>query len=267
MALAGLLEANFASVSADEVAEVGLKFGVPDSEFSTIRVDLFSRFILAMLKNPEFKPAELRELSALHRTLGLTAEQLGDAFFAAVEETYRRNVMWTSTKDLEDEESLERMTVNKCIFLASRVIGEHDTAEGLQYTLARCRQLLQMNKADFEARCLNTASPLYKRALEMVLSKLDSVSSNDLVKARASLGIAVENVKDLHCEMYRDEVVALLEASDPMTLDAVATSRLDKLQSVLGLSDAAALTLKMDEVLPIYEYVPSTHQAVHPHYA
>ena len=220
-----------------------------------MRVDLFAKFVLAMLKNPEFKPAELRELSALHKTLYLTAEQLGDAFFSAIEETYRRNVMWTTTKDLEDEESLERMTVNKCIFLASRVIGEHDTVEGLQYTLARCRQLLQMNKADFELRCLNTAAPLYKRALDMVLAKLESVSVDDLAKARTSLGITLDDVKDMHSEMYRDEVVNLLEASDPMKLNSSARARLDKLQTVLGLSDDEANSFKMDEVVPIYEYV------------
>lgn len=52
---------------------------MPGDEFEAMRVDLFAKFVLAMLKNPEFKPAELRELSALHKTLYLTAEQLGDA--------------------------------------------------------------------------------------------------------------------------------------------------------------------------------------------
>jgi hypothetical protein len=252
--LAALLDGDFASVTPEQVAAVGDKYGVSGDEFEAMRVDLFAKFVLAMLKNPEFKPAELRELSALHKTLFLTAEQLGDAFFGAIEETYRRNVMWTTTKDLEDEESLERMTVNKCIFLASRVIGEHDTVEGLQYTLARCRQLLQMNKKDFELRCLNTAAPLYKRALDTVIAKLESVSVDDLAKARTSLGITIDDVNDMHSEMYRDEVVNLLEASDPMKLNSSARTRLDKLQSVLGLSDDEAISFKMDEVVPIYEY-------------
>ena len=58
--LAALLDGDFSSVTTEQIAAVGDKYGVPGDEFEAMRVDLFAKFVLAMLKNPEFKPAELR---------------------------------------------------------------------------------------------------------------------------------------------------------------------------------------------------------------
>lgn len=52
--------------------------------------------------------------------LGLNVAQLGDGLYQAAQQTFVKQVQWTSTADLEDPESLERMIVDKCCFLIAR---------------------------------------------------------------------------------------------------------------------------------------------------
>jgi len=52
--------------------------------------------------------------------LDLNVAQLGDGLYQAAQQTFVKQVQWTSTADLEDPESLERMIVDKCCFLIAR---------------------------------------------------------------------------------------------------------------------------------------------------
>ena len=78
-----------------------------------------------MLKNYEFKTNELRELKQLREVLNLNMVALGEALYETVEHVYRTSVMWTRTSELDDPESIERMTVDKCIYLSSRLLQVH----------------------------------------------------------------------------------------------------------------------------------------------
>jgi hypothetical protein len=54
-----------------------------------------------MLKSPEFRTSELRDITSLKRTLSLSAEQLADGLFGAFEACFKQHMMWTSTDKLE----------------------------------------------------------------------------------------------------------------------------------------------------------------------
>lgn len=253
--LATLLDTqDFTTVSPTAVSALQAKHDVPPEAFTDMKVDVFAEYFLALLKSPEFKSAEVKELTALKETLGLSVAEMGDALCAATEQTFIKQVQWTSSKDLEDDESLERMTVDKCCFLVARLCADLDTPEGAAYTTGRCQTALQVDPTQWASRTLALATPLYQKALDTAMTKLDKVTPENVQKAQKALGLALPQVHTMHEELYRGEIVNSLVATDPMVLTADAKARLGKLQVVLGLSEAAAQDLLMTEVMPVYEY-------------
>ena len=60
------------------------------------------------------------------------------------------------------------------------------------------------------------------------------VTPANVAKARASLGLSTADTLEMHSELYRNEVVDILMATDPepMKIDAAAQARLAKLADV-----------------------------------
>jgi len=141
---------------------------MPDEVFADMKVDVFTEYFLALLKNPEFKSAEVKELKTLMEVLDLDLAQMGDDLYQAAQQTFVKQVQWTSTADLEDPESLERMIVDKCCFLIARLVGDLDTPEGGAYTKGRCQVALQIDAEEWQQRTFDLAMPLYKKALDTV---------------------------------------------------------------------------------------------------
>ena len=139
---------------------------MPDEVFADMKVDVFTEYFLALLKNPEFKSAEVKELKTLMEVLDLDLAQMGDDLYQAAQQTFVKQVQWTSTADLEDPESLERMIVDKCCFLIARLVGDLDTPEGGAYTKGRCQVALQIDAEEWQQRTFDLAMPLYKKALD-----------------------------------------------------------------------------------------------------
>eukprot|EP00613_Pedinella_sp_CCMP2098_P049359 CAMPEP_0171829852 /NCGR_PEP_ID=MMETSP0992-20121227/7920_1 /TAXON_ID=483369 /ORGANISM="non described non described, Strain CCMP2098" /LENGTH=1132 /DNA_ID=CAMNT_0012445135 /DNA_START=42 /DNA_END=3440 /DNA_ORIENTATION=- len=252
--LAQLLETDYAKVTPASVMEVQRKFKLPDDVFADIRIDVFSQFVTAILASPEFKTSELRELSALYSTLNLDPEQLGDALFASFEACWAKNVQWTNTKILEDPESLERMTLDKCLFLLTRSLSDlGDSSEGVAYVVARCAQVLHCETTEITERCLQIGLPLYEKAIKTAVTKLDKVTPQNVAKARTSLGLTLEDVDEINIKVYRSEVVGWFEAhQDSFKEDGV--ERMAKLASVLALDEATAKALELEEMYPVFEY-------------
>jgi hypothetical protein len=129
----------------------------------------------------------VKELSALKDVLGLSAAEVGDALCTASEQTFIKHVQWTSTADLDDPESLERMTADKACFLAARLVGDLDTPEGCAYTLGRCQKALQVSKEEWAERTLNLATPLYQKALDTVTATRQSKKGIEKEKEREEM--------------------------------------------------------------------------------
>eukprot|EP00614_Pseudopedinella_elastica_P011207 CAMPEP_0172605380 /NCGR_PEP_ID=MMETSP1068-20121228/25615_1 /TAXON_ID=35684 /ORGANISM="Pseudopedinella elastica, Strain CCMP716" /LENGTH=1105 /DNA_ID=CAMNT_0013407767 /DNA_START=13 /DNA_END=3331 /DNA_ORIENTATION=- len=249
-----LAPGDYTSITPTTLEAIQTKYKVPDEVFTDIKVDLYAKFLVAMLRSPEFKTSELKECAALKEALAMDGEALGDAFFACAEEIYTTKVAWTNTKVLEDPESLERMTLDKCAFLASRVMGDHDTAEGAAYTLARIVTILQLeSKQDLEDRCFDVAMPLYQTALDTVLTKLESVTYDNLAKARASLGLSDRQVVEEHESVFTNELCSIMEKAD-FQLDKDGVARLAKLAEVLGVSDADREAMVLEQIIPVFEF-------------
>jgi len=165
--LASLLdEQDFTMVSPSAVSALQAKHEMPDEVFADMKVDVFTEYFLALLKNPEFKSAEVKELKTLMEVLDLDLAQMGDDLYQAAQQTFVKQVQWTSTADLEDPESLERMIVDKCCFLIARLVGDLDTPEGGAYTKGRCQVALQIDAEEWQQRTFDLAMPLYKKALD-----------------------------------------------------------------------------------------------------
>lgn len=228
------------------VQEIQSKFHVPDEDFAEMRMEVYKRYIIGMVKTPITKTAEMKELTNLRNALSMDNLAVGEAHANAAMEFYRQTSLFTPLEDLEDPDHPDRMSIDKFLFLSERAFRQGgETDEAFKYEMSRVAKAFNIKLNEALERVAEVAEPFYQKALDNTRAKLDTdaVSSDMLLRARNSLGIDDITANDMHMSAYSDEVKALLVGGDdPSTAKFVdgARERLAKLQQVLGLEDAEA---------------------------
>ena len=95
-------------------------------------------FLLSILKQPSAKAGDHKELQKMAAILSLNNLALGSVHYEAATVVYKNHVLWTSSADLEDENSADRKAVDRMIYLSDRVFklgGETD--EAYRYEMGR----------------------------------------------------------------------------------------------------------------------------------
>lgn len=198
-------------------------FGLLDEDFETLCTELYSTYLLGMVKyNPAAKTSELKELEQIRTALGLSNLQVGEAHAAAAAEWYRTTCLFTPEEELEDPDHPDRQAMDKFLFLTERALrqgGETEEAFRLEFTrVAKAFKLIFTEALD---RVTNVVDPFYQRALKSTRTKLGTqqVSSAMLERARKTLGVSDEMAFDMHVACFNQEVRDLLGLPEP-TADA-----------------------------------------------
>mmetsp|Transcript_18297 Transcript_18297/g.41814 ORF Transcript_18297/g.41814 Transcript_18297/m.41814 type:complete len:1128 (-) Transcript_18297:68-3451(-) len=245
-------------VTAEEVEVIRTEYGCDGGDFDEYKCEIFRRFVANMMKTPATKTSDIAELTKLKVAIGLSNIQTGNAMQEAGKAVYNDCCLWTSTADLEDPENADRRKLDKMLFLADRLFAKEETEEAYRYETARIARIFSMDAQTMEERVKSIAVPFYQRALASTRTKLDTVSSDMLQRARGTIGIDEETMDDLHQSTYLEEVQALLETEDTENKDKWAFSdqdmdRLVNLQSVLELSDISATRLREQLTMPLFK--------------
>lgn len=269
-ALLELLESagdDFMTLDASRVAAIRESFGVEPRLWEDMKGEVYERFMLAMLKSPEFKTNELKELIALKDALDMDLATLSDAIYGAVDATFQKHMLLATSEITDDPESYERMTMDKCIYLGSSVMAKCDTDEGYEYGMARCCHRLGLRLDEILDRCLGIASPLYRKALLTATSRVDELGPDTLLKARNTLGVDEETSRTMHMAVYRDAMRGMLsaqpadgdEATTPATdaalLSAADREQLAKLKALMMMTDEETDEVETAELEPLHQRV------------
>ncbi len=189
-------------------------YGVDDEDFTTMKTEVYSVYLVGMAKNPLAKTAELKELSNLREALSLDNMMVGQAHADAAVTFYRDVTRFTSVEELDDEDHPDRVSLDKLLFLSERAFRQgKETDEAFTFEFSRVAKALGGLSAN-EAldRAKDVARPFYERALASTRSKLESgaVNSDMLRRARITLGITDDEAKEMHVESFAKEVRAQL---------------------------------------------------------
>jgi hypothetical protein len=211
------------------IQDIQSKFHVPDEDFAEMRMEVYKRYIIGMVKTPITKTSEMKELTNLRKALSMDNLAVGEAHANAAMEFYRQTSLFTPLEDLEDPDHPDRMSIDKFLFLSERAFRQGgETEEAFKYEMSRVAKAFNIKLNEALERVAEVAEPFYQKALDNTRAKLDTdaVSSDMLLRARNSLGIDDITAHDMHMSAYSDEVKALLVgADDPSTAKFVDGAR------------------------------------------
>jgi len=266
--VAGLLRdaakgGDWTRVTAGDVKAVVEEYDLPASYATALLCQIYTKYLLEVMRMPDVKTSEMNDLAALRGILGLGDEAVGNAHYDVAVEVYGQ-LQWTSSEALEDPDSAEYRTISKLLFLSDRAFSTSAAAsdEAYGYEVGRVRAVFSLERAALDARCSAVAAPFYERALAGTLEKLDGVDGAMLERARAKLGVTDATAKEMHEACYLGEVDRLLglgTGAAPQLSDEDA-ARLAKLAEVLGIPAAEALETTAARTVPLY--VEATRKAV-----
>ena len=257
---------------ADEIEQLAIdyKVDIESGDLSVILVDIYTKYLVAMCKNPFAKTTELKELSNLRTIFKLSNLDLGEAHANAAKEFYRTTCLFTPEEELQDEEHPDRMSLDKLLWLSARAISSADDDDenkdsddrAYVFEMSRIAKSLKVSfPEEVQDRINNVAEPFYERALASTRAKLETgaVSPAMLERARSTLGINDFMKRDLHLNCYTEEVRGLLgkdentEDFDGLSFPMKSLDRLKQLQSVLEIEDVDAEYELANEVTPLFQ--------------
>jgi len=264
--IAGLLRdgataGDWTSVTAGDVAAVVAEYDLPGAYATALLCQIYTKYLLEVMRMPEVKTAEMNDLSALREILGMDAEAVGNAHYDVAVDVYRE-LQWTDAATLEDGASAEFRTVSKLLFLSDRAFagsGASVSDEAYGYEVGRVRSVFALSDGDVVDRCSSISAPFYERALAGTVEKLDDVTPDMLDRARAKLGITAQTAKDAHLATYLEAAESALARNGEKLTDGD-DARLEKLASVLAVDAAAAAEALASLTVPLY--VAATREAV-----
>lgn len=240
----------------------------PD-DFKSICTDIYRKYLVGMVRF-DHKPqsAELTELQNLKDALSLDNLAVGEAHMLAAEDWYRSTFRGFSEEELDDEDSKERMSLNKFLYLTERALKQNDeTEEAFLYEMTRTAKVFNMTYHDALSRVEEVVEPFYERALKSSRSKLgtNQVSITMLERARRTLGVDDRVGFNLHESALNDEVRSLLGYSEDGELDDPATvkypegalERLDQLRELLSLEQEDVEYEITSEGMPLFRATAS----------
>jgi len=248
----------------DDVKQIASDYqldkSTPDSsndDFDVICSDIYSRYLVSMAKNPMVKTSEISELQNLRQALLLSNVYIGEAHVAAARELYRQITQITPEEELEDEDSFDRKSIDKLLFLSERAFSSScETKEAFNYEMLRFLKIFKISSLEqILDRVYEVAEPFYKRALASTRSKLDTgaVNSDMLLRARTSLGINDEQAKDLHLNAYAEDIQEQLGEEEDATFPQGTKERIRQLQDILGVDAKDAVYELSHAVTPLFQ--------------
>jgi len=259
---------------AAQIDDLQRNFGVDDEDFRELKIDIYRRYLVGMVKMPVTQTGEMKELKRLRDSLTLNNLAVAEAHASAANAFYRETSLYTPAEELEDPDHPDRISIDKFLFLSERVFrmgGETD--EAFNYEMGRVSKAFALkNVAEARERVSSVALPFYKKALQSTVDKLagGKVNADLLKRARATLGIDELVAADMHMEVYSAELRSLLgkqnvdedeeddeeegEAVDEATLSFKSgdRDRLAKLQEVLGIADRETDYELYSETTPLF---------------
>lgn len=210
----GLMNGGGGGATADKIQEIRQQFSVHPDDFRAQCQQVYRKYLLGMVKF-DCKPqsSELTELEQLKQVLQLDNLAIGEAHMQAASDWFRAACLFKTAEDLEDEESVERQTLNKILYLTERALKQNGETEGaFLYEMTRTAKVFNLTYYEALERVEEVVEPFYERALQSARNKLgtDQVSAAMLERARATLGVSPQMGFDLHESALNDEVRSLL---------------------------------------------------------
>eukprot|EP00752_Nemacystus_decipiens_P017831 g15987.t1 len=255
--VASMLDAKgVGNITPQEIMAALASFGMEGEAAEDVLIEIFSKYVVAMVQNSATKTSEIKELSELRETLGLDGLLMGEALYQAASPVYSQFVMRTPSTELADEWSPNRRALDKFIFLCDRMFEVCDTEEAYSFEMSRVSKIFDLSLGEVKERCAAIATPFYQKALGSAAAKWDSVKADQLQRARKTLGMDEEVSKDMHKEVYRSEALKLVKKEregGEMKLDPEDKKRINKLAAVFELSEDEAADEYEAVVIPIYE--------------
>ena len=202
------------TTTADKVQELREQFSVHPDDFRAQCQQVYRKYFLGMVKF-DCKPqsSELTELDQLKQVLLLDNLAIGEAHMLAASDWFRSACLFKTEEELEDEDSVERQTMNKILYLTERALRQNGETDGaFLYEMTRTAKVFNLTYYEALERVEEVVEPFYERALKSARNKLgtDQVSAAMLERARATLGVRPQMGFDLHESALNDEVRSLL---------------------------------------------------------
>jgi len=239
----------------------------PD-DFQSMCAEIYRKYLVGMVRF-DHKPqsAELTELQNLKDALSLDNLAVGEAHMLAAQDWYRSMFQFITEEDLDDEDSKERMALNKFLYLTERALKQNDeTEEAFLYEMTRTAKVFNMTYHEALDRVEEVVEPFYERALKSSRQKLgtNQVSTTMLERARRTLGVDDRVGFDMHESALNDEVRSLLGYSEDGELDPKtakypegALERLDQLRELLSLKKEDVEYEITSEGMPLFRATAS----------
>ena len=215
--------------TAQKMTALREQYDVHPDDFRALCGEVYRKYLVGMVKfDSKPRTSELTELEQLKEALLLDNLAVGEAHMLAASDWFRSACLFKTEEDLEDEDSVERQTMNKILYLTERALRQNGETEGaFLYELTRTAKVFNLTYYEALERVEEVVEPFYERALKSARNKLgtDQVSATMLERARATLGVSPQMGFDLHESALNDEVRSLLgdasndDESGPSTFD------------------------------------------------
>ena len=193
-------------------------FGIVDDvDFQAMRAEVYSQYLLGMVRNPVASTNEPIELAKLRNALGLDNVWVGEAHAAAAKEWYKTTCLFTPEEELDDPAHVDRQRMDKFLFLTERALTNNgETTEAFSFEMARVAKSMKLSTMDAMERIADIGEPHYRTALSNIRANLGSgkFSEGSLIEAQLKLGIDENTAHDMHLECFSDEVQKQLGLGD-----------------------------------------------------
>ena len=115
-------------------------------------------------------------------------------------------------------------------------------------------QVFQLSKADWASRAEEVALPFYEKVLDKVVAGQQAVTTEQLSRIRADIGINDVRAKDMHSVTYEQVARGLLapERGAGATVDAAAQAKLAETRALLELSEEATYAALLVLASPLF---------------
>jgi len=200
-----LSEKGVANVTADEIEKIRVSFELEGEDWDRVLIELYKRYLLAMMNQNDIKTSDPKDLIFLADTLKMEGECISQAHYEACSKMYSEMMLY-SKEEMADAESAPGKKINKFVFYTDRVFEAKETEEAAIFEMSRIRKVLDLSKWELDRKTKFVANDFYAKALKQIPKKLDKVKPETLEKARATLGVSSRDMFEMHLDFYQGEL-------------------------------------------------------------
>lgn len=251
-----LSEHGIASVKPEQLKTIRESFELDDEAWDRVIIEMYKRYLLAMLEKSEIKSSDPKDLVFVADTLGMSGESVSQAHYEACYKMYSGMASY-SEEDLQDAYSEAGMKINNFLFLTERVYDAKETLEATIFELSRMQKILNLSAKEVSSRTAVVANKFYFDALQKVPQKLGKVTPQGLEKARQTLGVTKSDMLEMHCTFFQGELLKIVQLkyeenfqNNEISEDDF--SHINAIQAALGLEYEIAIELYNEVMTPIY---------------